>query len=100
MNADSDILLPIRRAFSKDEAVSHVMDVNRQLMLEIGVLKSEIDELKHLLSLKSKTERDQYISGLLAQIESMRRSKNEYKRQLIEWRNRYYETKRVPSRKP
>jgi oligoribonuclease (3'-5' exoribonuclease) len=95
-----DVLLPIHRAFSKDEAVSHLMDVNRQLMQENGILKSEIDELKHLLSMKSKTERDQYISGLLAQIESMRRTKNEYKRQLIEWMNRYYETKRVPSRKP
>jgi hypothetical protein len=100
VNADSDILLPIRRAFSKDEAVSHVMDVNRQLMQEIGVLKSEIEELKYLMSLKSKTERDQYISGLLAQTESMRRTKNEYKRQMIEWRNKYYETKRVPSREP
>lgn len=94
---DREVLLQIKRNFTSNETIKHLMNENKRLQLEIGVLKSEVQELNHVLSetirKKTKVERDEYINSILGQLDSQRTKKNEYKKQMTEWRDKYYSEK-------
>ena len=91
---DREVLLQIKRNFTSNETTKHSMNEIKRLQLELGVLKSEVQELNHVLSetirKKTKVERDEYINSILGQLESQRTKKNEYKKQMTEWRDKYY----------
>lgn len=44
------VLLKIKRIYGKDESISFLIKTISDLRIEIGILKSEISELKHLNS--------------------------------------------------
>jgi len=54
---EDGVLLRIRRQYSHDEAVGFISQKLSEKEVEIGVLKSEIAELKFLLKRQKKTEK-------------------------------------------
>jgi pheromone shutdown protein TraB len=88
---DREILLQVKRNWSDSEIITHLTNENKSLEFKVGELKSELDELKDKYENKIKEYRkDDYIKSLLKEIARQREKKNEYKKQMIDWRNKYY----------
>jgi hypothetical protein len=49
---DEAILLKIKRQFAKDESIAALLQIISQLQFDIGVMKSDHEEEKHLLQLE------------------------------------------------
>jgi pheromone shutdown protein TraB len=91
---DREILLQVKRNWSNNEILTHLSNENAYLEFKVGELKSELDELKDKYENKIKEYRkDDYIKSLLKEIARQREKKNEYKNQMIDWRNKYYSEK-------
>ena len=41
------LVLNLKKNYSKDELVAHLMKVEKELKIEKGILQSEVEELKH-----------------------------------------------------
>lgn len=54
MNYDDNVLIKLRRDYSKDEVVLHLINVIKDSKIEIGKLTSYTDELKHTIQIKNK----------------------------------------------
>ncbi len=52
MSYDDNVLIKLRRDYSKDEVVLHLINVVKESKIEIGKLSSYVDELKHTIDLK------------------------------------------------
>lgn len=82
--ADREVLLQVKRIYSKDEIVA---DLHRQLRdygVQVGILQSEIAELKdENATLKKngvRNRQDEYVLALKTTIEGISRNKNKYKK--------------------
>lgn len=53
MSYDDNVLIKLRRDYSKDEVVLHLIKVVKESKTEIGKLLSCVEELKHKVFLKS-----------------------------------------------
>jgi hypothetical protein len=81
---DREVLLQVKRIYSKDEIIS---DLHRQLKdtnFKIGVMESEISELedenKLLRKNGERNKQDEYIKNLKQIIEQTLKSKHKYKK--------------------
>lgn len=86
-----ETLLQIKRNWSENEVISLLMKENKSLKFRIGELISELDELKDTQKNKiNEYKKDDYVKSLLDEINRHREKKNNYEKQMIEWRNKYY----------
>lgn len=92
---DREVLLQIKRNYSKDEVVA---DLHRQLKeygVQVGILQSEIEELKFenekLRSLGKLNRQEEYTKNLLIQLKGERDRKNKFKRNAELWMTKYYQ---------
>lgn len=53
MSYDDNVLIKLRRDYSKDEVVLHLINVVKESKIEIGKLSSYVDELKHRIEIKN-----------------------------------------------
>lgn len=92
-------LLQVHRQYGKNEAMKMLFDEISSLKFQIGELKSENEELKHLLK-KGKTnnketvtelQKDAYVQQLKATIKRAVKRKSEFEKRMIEWRNKYFD---------
>jgi len=81
---DREVLLQVKRIYSKDEIIN---DLHRQLKdasFKIGVLESEIaeleDENKILRKNGERNKQDEYVKNLKQVIEQTLKSKHKYKK--------------------
>jgi len=89
-------LLQIKRNWSENEVISLLMKENKSLKFRIGELISELDELKDTQKNKiNEYKKDDYVKSLLDEINRHREKKNNYEKQMIEWRNKYYSLKNL-----
>lgn len=58
MSFEENILLKIKRDFSKDEKFAFILDQLSKAQLENGILKSEISELRYRLDQKLKPSKE------------------------------------------
>jgi chromosome segregation ATPase len=58
MSYDDNVLIKLRRDYSKDEVVLHLIKTVKNLKTEVGKLSSYIDELKHRIDLKKDEIKD------------------------------------------
>ena len=71
-------LLRLRRVYSKEETVSALNKKLSEVEFNNGVLKSEVDELKHLLGLKEK-ENDKNLDLIKKQKQEIKASEDDFK---------------------
>jgi chromosome segregation ATPase len=104
---ERETLLQVKRNWSEHEIIKQLMEQNKTLEFRIGELKSEIEEVrfqnnelikelneykktnKHKKQ-KAEYRKEDYIKELLNRISYLRDKKNEYKKMVTEWRNKYY----------
>lgn len=97
MNYDErEVLLQIKRQYSKDELLQSVCDMlnrerelSRRMAVQVMAMGSEISSLRSKFN-ELVDEYDTYTQDLRNQIARHRNKKNYYKRQMIEWRNKYH----------
>ena len=77
--SDDGTLLKIHRQFSKDESIVYLFDVINAKETQIGVLKSELDELKFNQD-KIVKEYERKIKEIKATAVGEQKSKHEWKR--------------------
>lgn len=58
MSYDDNVLIKLRRDYSKDEVVLHLINVVKESKIEIGKLSSYVDELKHRIEIKKNEIKD------------------------------------------
>lgn len=94
--SEREVLLQIKRQYSKDELLKSVCDMlnrerelNRRMAVQVMAMGSELNVLRSVVK-ELKDEYDTYTQDLRNQIARHRTAKNEYKRQMIEWRNKYH----------
>lgn len=94
---DEAILLKIKRDFTTNEAVQSLLKIISSLELEIGVLKSEIEEAKyHAEKIKSEGMtkklwlKDEVIKDINHQFEIVRKKYTASKKSMEEWRQKYF----------
>ena len=58
MSYDDNILIKLRRQYSRDEVVAHLLNTVKQCKIEKGKLSAYIEELKHENNLKKKQIKD------------------------------------------
>ncbi len=98
---DEAILLKIKRQFTNDESVGALLKIISQLRIEIGVLKSEVSELKeknHKItsSVKQegmKTKKEWLKEDIFQELQKniIKKGQNEARlqKQVNEWRDRH-----------
>lgn len=95
---DDTILLKIKRDFTESEAVQQLLKMISELEIEIGVLKSERDEWKDLADRLRTTQtmtkkqwlQEEAFTQIVSEKEVLKRKKDEYKKGMEDWRNRYF----------
>lgn len=99
---DEAILLKIKRDFSENEAVQSLLKIIASLEIEIGVLKSEKDELNYELlkisklkeegGLKPKKQwhKDELVEHLNDRFVKLSDKHEKTTKLLNEWRNKYF----------
>lgn len=58
MSYDDNVLIKLRRDYSKNEVVLHLINVVKESKIEIGKLSSYVDELKHRIELRKNEIKD------------------------------------------
>lgn len=105
---DSQVVLKLRRMYSKDEVVALLNNRIKELELENGILKSERDESKDLLTtanntiqtlqgefltasdrkmLRKQYSQDDYVDNLKRQISSLERRLKESEKNMFRYRD-------------
>lgn len=74
---DNEILIRLKRRYSKDELVASMIKTQSQLRVENGVLKSERDELCYKINKILKLDND--VKSRFCQIQYVKNMKNEIK---------------------
>lgn len=99
---DEWILLKIRRQFSKDESVAALLKIVSELEMDIGVLKSEKDELRYLFNkakhvviteefkTKKAWAKDELVTLLTEQLKSKQANNTKINKSMVDWRNKYF----------
>jgi chromosome segregation ATPase len=102
---ERETLLQVKRNWSDHEIIKQLIEKNKTLEFRIGELKSEMEEIKsqnnelikELSEYKKKNKKkkseyrkEDYVKELLNRISYLREKKNEYKKMVIVWRNKYY----------
>lgn len=96
--SDEAILLKLKRNFSQDEAVQLSLKLIAELQMEIGILKSEKEELKFKLS-KFKTQdvkpkklwlQEEIVEQINQKMLKYRVELREAEKKAEEWRNKYF----------
>lgn len=92
---DREVLLQVKRIYSKDEIIS---DLHRQLKesnYKIGVLESYITELEDNIKVLKKpniiNKHDEYLKAILKQFNDLKIRNRENKRKRQEWMGKYYQ---------
>ena len=92
---DREVLLQIKRIYSKDEIIA---DLHRQLKesnFKIGVLESQVAELEDELKILKKpniiNKHDEYLKKILKQFDDLKIRNRENKRKRQEWMGKYYQ---------
>lgn len=92
---DREVLLQVKRIYSKDEIIA---DLHRQLKesnFKIGVLESYITELEDKIKLLKKpnivNKHDEYLKTILKQFDDLKVRNRENKRKRQEWMGKYYQ---------
>lgn len=96
--SEESILLKLKREFETNEAVKLLLKMVSGLETEIGILKSERDELEDKLRQyiggggKGKKEwlKDELIADMQQQIKNKDKNCKEYKKSMNDWRNKYF----------
>lgn len=109
------VLLRLRRQYSSDEAVALISAKLSEKEIEIGILKSEIDELKFLLekakplsdqseqieelkkqvkSHKTGLRKEERIVELKAQLRASSKSRKNMEKTLHIWQSKFFEAER------
>ncbi len=94
---ERELLLQIKRNWSKDEVVKALLLDKRMIEEKLGIVKSEFEEVKYknrLLQIAIENYQTKIIS-LEGQVKSMRNTKKKYELQAIEWRDKYYSLKNM-----
>lgn len=91
---DEAILLKIKRSFSKDESVAALLQMISQLRFEIGVLKSELHEIKHKPTQVTKTrkewEKEPLFHEMKKNSDAVAKKNKQLNKDVISWRNQYF----------
>ena len=91
---DNSILLKIKREFTSNEAVNAVLKINSDLLLEIGILNSELSELRHDLHQHKhgikKTSKEWLLDDYVKKLHSEIESRKGLSKKISEWRDKYY----------
>lgn len=91
---DREVLLQVKRIYSKDEIIS---DLHRQLKdygVKVGIMESQIaeleDENKRLRKNGSVNRQDDYVKNLKVTIDELLKSKQKYKAESERWMSKFY----------
>lgn len=92
---DREVLLQLKRIYSKDEIIA---DLHRQLKesnYKIGVLESYVSELEDQIKVLKKpnivNKHDEYLKTILKQFDDLKIRNRENKRKRQEWMGKYYQ---------
>lgn len=81
---EREVLLQVKRVYSKDEVIAELHRQIRDYGFQVGILESEIAELKdendRLKKNGVKNRQDEYVLALKTTIEGISRNKNKYKK--------------------
>lgn len=95
---EDSILLKIKREFTDNEAVQQLLKMVSDMEIEIGMLKSEREEWKDTAD-KLRNERtmtkkqwlqEEVFLSLSHELEQCKGKKTELKKQMEQWRNKYF----------
>lgn len=106
MSFEETILLSIKRKYSKNEEFSFLLDQIKkkditisELGFRLGELKSELEELKHLLEIANKKQtknnnqkpwtKDDYVLNLERDLKRKMEKNSDLQQQVNKWRNMY-----------
>lgn len=95
---EDSILLKIKREFTENEAVQQLLKMVSELEIEVGMLKSEKEELIHkmekLRTLPTMTKKqwlqEEAFAAVVSELEGIKKKKEEFKKSMESWRNRYF----------
>lgn len=101
---ENEILLRIRRKYKDNENVKLLLQMISSLQMELGMVKSERDELLDKLKEKSVVEKvvvengktrkawtkDEVFADIKKELEVLRKRKTELSKDNEKWRNRYF----------
>ena len=92
---EREVLLQVKRIYSKDEIIA---ELNRQLKesnFKIGVLESQVAELEDEIKILKKpnviNKHDEYLKTILKQFDDLKIRNRENKRKRQEWMGKYYQ---------
>lgn len=81
---EREVLLQVKRIYSKDEVIAELHRQIKEYGFKVGVLESEIAELKDendkLKKNGVRNRQDEYVLALKTTIEGISRNKNKYKK--------------------
>lgn len=91
---EDTILLKIKRDFTENEAIAYLKKLLSEKQIEIGMLKSELAEVKHKLVQPKNTKKEWLKDELIAHLDEREKAaQKNYKSALNsvnEWRNKYF----------
>jgi len=107
--SDRDVLLKIYRRYKYDESILFLKNEISVRDTEIGILKSEVEEMKHEISTLKKIKeqdglkpvrvwsQDEIVKKYTKRLESMGMEISKLKKDKIEWLNKYMSLKNKQS---
>ena len=90
--SEDKILLKLYRQYGKDEALKYLFDEISRLKFQVGELKSEVAELKHMQD-QPETKGityDENMTELIKEKKTKAKNYTRLKKEVTEWRNKYF----------
>ena len=87
---DREVLLQVKRIYSKDEIIA---DLHRQLKeygVKVGILESQISELEDENKALRLNRQDEYVKNLKGTIQQLLKAKQKYKAESERWMGKFY----------
>ena len=87
---NDEVLLKLHRQYSNKESFNYMYDIIKNLKTEIGVLKSEIDELKYELNSISKENYYDKYCLIKKQLKDVNNAHSKTVKDLKEYQEKYF----------
>ena len=92
-NSDNNVLLKLHRQYSTNEGFNYMYNIIKKLRIDIGILKSEISELKHNIDNISKENYYNKYIQIKSQLKDVNNAHSKVIKSLKEYQEKYFDLK-------